>query len=144
MKKLLIFLPVMFFVTLVFPNNLSLFSDAQYVQKDINLAVFSNSNYNLPAYDDAKATIEVTISKVDASTTTILSKKTFTALQLKQYPAAASAINNKLSISGNIKNNEVLLVTYTITYDTNGSILKFQNSEVINKQTTNDDINIVI
>ena len=144
MKKLLIFLPVMFIVTLVFPNNISLFSRSQLVQKEINLAMFTNNNYNYAAYNDAKASVEVTVSKVSNNKVTVLNKKSFTALQLQQYPSAANAINNKVKIAGSLGSHDVLMVTYTVTYDAKGCILTFQNSELISKETANDNISITI
>ena len=144
MKKLLIFLPVMFIVTLVFPNNISLFSQNQMVQKEISLAMSTNNNYSYAAYNDAEASVEVTVSKVSNQKVTVLNKMSFTALQLKKYPCAASAINNTVKIAGSLKSSDVLMVTYTITYNTNGSILRFQNNEFISKETAKDNININI
>ncbi len=111
MKKLLIFLPVMFVVTLVFPNNLSFFNHSQQVNKEINLSIFSNNNYSTAAYDDAQATVKVTVSKVSENKTVVIGKKTYNALQLKQFPSAADAISKKFMVSGNLSGNELLMVT---------------------------------
>jgi hypothetical protein len=144
MKKLLIFLPVMFIVTLVFPNNVSLFSRYQQVQKEINLAMFTKNDYSYTAYNDANASVEVIVSKVNNNKVTVLNRKTFAALQLKQYPAAGQAISNHVKINGSLKSSDMLMVTYIITYNTNGSLLKYQKSELVSKETTKDNINITI
>ena len=144
MKKLLILIPVLLMVTLVFPNNLSFFNKAQQVNKEINLSLFSGSNYNSAAYDDALASVEITVSKVTANKAVVIGKKTYSALQLKQFPAAANAINQKLMISGKLAGNEALVVTYTITYNSNGSIITFADSKMISKETATDNVNISI
>lgn len=144
MKKLLIFLPVMFIVTLVFPNNISLFSSYQQVQKEINVSTFTNNNYSAAAYGNAKASVEVIVSKVNDDKVMVLNRKTFNTLTLRQYPSATNAINNKVKIAGSLKGSDMLMVTYIITYNTDGSVLKLQNSELISKETLKDNININI
>ncbi len=144
MKKLIIFLPILFIVTLVFPNNLSLFSHTQKVNKEINLSIFSSSNYSAAAYDDARATIEITISKINGDKKVVLSKQSYQSMQLKQFPLVAKAISKKLNIDNVVGSNEILMVTYTISYDSNGSVITFENNEVINKKTASDHIDISI
>ena len=144
MKKFIIFFPILFIVTLVFPNNLSWFNHAQKVNKEINLSIFSSSNYSTAAYDDAQATIEVTISKIKGDKKAVLSKQFYKAMQLKQFPSFSNAITKKMSINNTIGNSEVLMVTYTIRYNSNGSIITFENNQVIDKETAKDDINISI
>ena len=144
MKKLLIFLPVMFIVTLVFPNNISLFNHTQSVQKEIHFSIFSGSDYHSAAYNDAKASVEVTVSKVNGDKAIVIGKKSFSALELSKFPSSANAISDTLLISDTIESNEVLMVTYTITYNTNGSIIQFQNKEIINRETGKDNLNVTI
>ena len=144
MKKLLIFLPVMFIVTLVFPNNLSFFNHTQKVHKEINFSISSQSNYSSAAYDDAQAIVEVMVSKVDENKTVVLDKKSFKAMQLKEFPAAANAINKMITVDEYLSGNEMLMVTYTITYNSNGSVIKFQNIEPVSKESAKDLISINI
>ncbi len=144
MKKLIIFLPVLFIVTLVFPNNLSLFSRAQKVNKEINLSIFSGSNYNTAAYDDANATVEITVNKINGNKKTVLSRQSYKAVQLKQYPFADKAITKMFTVNSLMGNNEILMITYTISYNSNGSVITFENNQVLNKNTSKDDINISI
>ena len=144
MKKLIIFLPILFIVTLVFPNNLSWFHHSQKVNKEIKLSIFTQNNYSSAAYDDAQATVAVTVSKVMDNKKLIISRQSFTALQLKQFPSAINAITKQLSIDEVMKSNEMLMVTYTISYNSNGSILTFENNEIVNKETAKDTINIAI
>lgn len=134
----------MFIVTLVFPNNISLFSHYQQVQKEINLAMFTSNNYSSAAYNNSKASVEVIVSKVNDNKVTVLNRKTFDTRNLKQYPSVENSINNQVKINGNLKSSDMLMVTYTITYDTDGSVLKMQNSEYISKETVKDNIKINI
>ncbi len=144
MKKLIIILPVLFIVTLVFPNNLSLFRSAQNVNKEINLSIFTDNNYRLAAYDNQQATIEVTVSKVKNNQQVILSKQVFTPLQLKQFPTASNAINTKLNVNDVMSRNEILIVTYSVSYNSNGSVIVVENNEVMSKETGKDNISIKI
>lgn len=144
MKKLIIILPILFIVTLVFPNNLSLFSSKQKVSKEISLSIFTENNYNLPAYADQQATIEVTVSKVKNNQQVVLSKEVFTPLQLKQFPTAANAINTKLNVKDVMSRSETLMVTYSISYNSKGSVIVVENNEIINKETGKDNISVKI
>lgn len=134
----------MFIVTLVFPNNISLFNHTQSVQKEIHFSIFSESNYQSAAYNDAKASVEVTVSKLSGDKAIVIGKKSFSALALSKLPSSANAISDKLLISDTIESSELLVVTYTITYNTNGSIIQFQNKEIINKETERDNLNVTI
>ena len=144
MKKLIIILPVLFIVTLVFPNNLSLFRSAQNVNKEINLSIFTENNYGSAVYDNEQATIEVTVSKVKDNKQVIIGKQLFTPLQLKQFPTAANAINTKMNVRDVMNRNETLLVTYSVSYNSNGSVIKFENNEILNKEMGKDNISIKI
>ena len=144
MKKLIIFLPILFIVTLVFPNNLSFFSHAEKVNKEISLSIFSGSNYGAAAYDDADATITVTISKINGDKKVVLDKQSYAAMQLKQFPSAAHAISKKMNISNMVGNSEILMVTYTVSYSSNGSTIIFENNQIVNKETAKENITISI
>lgn len=144
MKKLIIILPILFIVTLVFPNNLSLFTSTQKVAKEINLSIFTENNYRFAAYDGQQATIEVTISKIKNNQQVILRKEVFTPLQLKQFPTVANAINAKLNVNDVMNRNETLLVTYRVSYNSKGSVIVLENNEVVNKETGKDNISIKI
>ncbi len=144
MKKLLILLPVLFIVTLVFSSNLSFFNYTKMVRKEISLSIFTKSDYSSAAYDNAQAIVEVTVSKKDENKTIVIDKKTYKAMQLKQFPAANNAIAKKLFVAGTFSGHEVLIITYTITYNSNDSIIKFENSGMKDKQTSEDNINISI
>ena len=144
MKKLIIILPVLFIVTLVFPNNLSFFRNAQMVNKEINLSLFTKNNYSSAVYDDAQATVEVTISKIKGSKQVIIGKQVFTPLQLKQFPTVANAIKTKMTVRDVMNHNETLIVTYNVSYNSNGSVIKFENNEIMNKETGKDNISIKI
>lgn len=134
----------MFIVTLVFPNNISLFSNYQQVQKDISVSMFTSNDYSFAAYKDAKASVEIVISKVNNNKVTVLNKTSFSALQLKQYPSAAKAVTNTVKVNSNLKSSDMLMITYTIFYNSNGNILKHETNELISKESATDHININI
>src|SRR3954454_220982 len=85
MKKLSIFLPILFVVTLVFANRLFSGSTSNTVNKKIDLAVFTDNNYNSAAYDSSLAQVEVTVYRVIGNSSYTALTKTYDARQLKQY-----------------------------------------------------------
>ena len=98
----------------------------------------------MPAYDDAQATVEITVSKRNENKVVVIGKKLYSALQLKQFPAAGNAISKKLVVSCKLNGNDALVITYTITYNSNGSIITFEDSKMVSRETAKDNINIVI
>src|SRR5439155_22963657 len=85
MKKLSIFLPILFVVTLVFANKLISRSTSNLVNKKIDLTIYTDNNYSSAAYDSSLAQVEVTIKRVSGNSSYTALTKTYDAKQLKQY-----------------------------------------------------------
>lgn len=144
MKKLSIFLPIMFIVTLVFANKLFSGSATKLVNKEISLSVFTDNNYTTAAYDSSLAQVEVTVEKVTGNATHIIASKKYNAMQLKQYANEKSAMKEKMQVFNVKDGKEYLVITYTVAYNTKGSLLTFEKKEVIGKGVDHTKINIVI
>lgn len=144
MKKLSIFLPIMFVVTLVFANTLFSGSKSNLVNKEIDLAIFTDNNYSSAAYDSSLAQVEVTVKKVIGNSYYTIASKKYDAMQLKQFADVRNAITDKMSIQNVQNNSEYLVVTYTITYNTKGSVLTSEKYEVIGEGEMNKKIDVVI
>src|SRR5690242_17314721 len=85
MKKLSIFLPILFVVTLVFANKLFSGSNSNMVNKKIDLAIYTDNNYTSDAYDSSLAQVVVTVTRVNGNSSYTALTKTYDAKQLKQF-----------------------------------------------------------
>lgn len=133
MKKFLIILPITFIVTLVFANNLLFRSSAREASKQINVAIFSNSDYSSDAYNKALAQVDVVVKKISGNKTAVINTQSFTGMSLKQYPAAQNALTSKLDVHTMTTATDYLVVEYIVTYNSNGSVIKFSKEEMLGK-----------
>jgi len=145
MKKIIIlsslFLALTAAVLFAVPN---LFKKEKPVSKEINLAISSNNNYSSAAYDDAKASVHVVITKIKGNQQTLVLDKVYNAMQLKQIPDNGNAMNSKVVIPNVFDSKEKLVVTYTITYDTKGSVIEFCNGKTAAEKSNQEQIDINI
>jgi len=144
MKKLFIFLPILFVVTLVFANRLFSGNTSKMVNKEISLSIFTDNNYNFAAYDSSLAQVEVTVQRVSGNSYYTALTKTYDAMQLKQYATAKNAITEKMNIQDVKDGKEVLIITYAVAYNTKGSKLIIERKEVIGRGEVRKNINVVI
>ena len=144
MKKLSIFLPILFVVTLVFANKLFSGSTSNLVNKKIDLAVYTDNNYSSAAYDSSLAQIEVTIKRVNGNSSYTALSKTYDAKLLKQYAIEKNPDTELVNIQGIKDDKEVLIITYDVTYNTKGSKFIIEREEVIGRGETQKRINVVI
>ena len=115
---------------------------AKTVSKTINMAVFTDNNYTSKIYDIATAALTVTVKKVDKNNTETVFEKSFPALALKFFPGAINAFKEAIEIPA-VNEKDVLQVSYTLTYNANGSVLQMENNEVVTgKEDGQLEINI--
>ncbi|TKK69004.1 hypothetical protein FC093_09945 [Ilyomonas limi] len=144
MKKLSIFLPILFVVTLVFANRLFSGSDSKLVNKEVDLAIFTDNNYDYAAYDSSLAQVEITVQRVSGNASYTAFTKTYDAMQLKQYATEKNALTEKMNIQAVKDDKEILVVTYAIAYNTKGSKLIIERKEVIGRGEVQKKIDVVI
>lgn len=112
------------------------------VSKTINMAVFTDNNYTSKIYDVATAGLTVTVKKVNDKKTETVWEKSFPALALKFFPDAVNAFKAAIQIPS-VNEKDVLQVSYTLTYNANGSIMQMQGDEVVTgKENGQLEINI--
>ena len=144
MKKLSIFLPILFVVTLVFANKLFSGSTSNLVNKKIDLVIFTDNNYSSAAYDSSLAQVEVTIKRVSGNSSYTALTKTYEAKQLKQYATEKNYDTDFVNIQDVKEGKEVLEVTYNVTYNTKGSKFTIERKEVVGNGETQKKINVII
>lgn len=119
----------------IFPAN-------KIINAEIDLHIKSDNKYLSPAYDEATAQIHITVTKISGSKRVVVWEKDFKNMQLKSY---SNNFNTQtLMISDLAQSKEKLEVTYTVTYNSNGSVLRLANETVINASAKKGDLVIEI
>ncbi len=133
MKKSIISLSLILLVTAIVYNKqiYSFIRSEKPIYKEISLTIATANNYNASAYDNALASVHVTVYKISGKKQTIVWDKTFDTMQLKNYPQINHALPERVTIPNVLESQEKLVVTYTVTYDTKGSVLKMANGSVV-------------
>lgn len=103
------------------------------VNKDIAFTIYKGANYTAPVYDQALASVCITVEKVRGNKRTKVWAKTINALQINQYPDNRNALSQQITIPNIFDRKEHLEITYILTYDSKGNELQIQNGETISK-----------
>jgi len=120
--------------TAIFHTSIAnLFTAEKPVTKQISYSIARDSNYNQKAYDMAVAAVHVVIFKVRDHKQVVLWSKTYNNTPLKNYPVTASALQQTVTVNNILERKEKLYVTYTVTYNTKGSIVQIENGTCLAK-----------
>ena len=144
MKKITIFFLLLVAATFTVFAATNWFQKEQPVNKEINLAITSSNNYSSAAYNDAKASVHITITKISSKQKTVVLDKVYDAMQLSLVPTNGNAINSKVIIPNVFNGKEKLMITYCISYNSRGSIIEFCNGKVASDKSNNEKIQINI
>jgi hypothetical protein len=107
------------------------------VSKNISFEVYKANNYSSAIYNDASARLQVTVVKIRGAERRVVWQKNYDAMLLKQYPSMQNAIRQNVVINNVVDSKEHLEVVYTLTYDSNGSVMQLQDGKVISNGTQN-------
>lgn len=133
MKKLI--LEILLGLTLpaaIFHTQIAnIFSAEKPVSKKISLSIARDTNYNQSIYNLSKASLQVVIFKVRDNKQIVLWDKIYDAIPLKNYPTVQNALHNEITVSNILDKKEKLYVTYIITYNTNGGVMKIENGTTV-------------
>ena len=143
MKKHLLWLPVVLLVlgaAIYKPVKEAI--EEKPVDKSISFAVYKGTNYASDVYNYTSARVHITVEKVSGKNRTIVWNKTFDAKLLKQYPSIQNALAQKVTVSNVFDKKEHIEVTYTLTYNSNGSELQMQGGTVVLGKSEKVDISI--
>jgi hypothetical protein len=144
MKKLLleIFLGLSLPTAIFHTQIADVFTTEKPVTKQISLSIARDTNYNESAYDLSQASVHVVVFKVKDHKQIIVWDKVYDTLQLKQYPTLANALHQTITVTNIMDRKEKLYVTYTVTYNTNGSLLTLENGTSLLKGENKGDVMI--
>ena len=114
------------------------------VNKDINVEVYKAASYVSQAYAHAYVSLEVIVLRIRGNKRDTAWQHTFQPKGLKEYPSFNKPMVQKITIP-NVNNcKEKLEICYKLTYDSQGSILKFLNTAIIGKGQQTDKLHIQI
>lgn len=144
MKKYLVWLPVAWLVfgAAIYSTGKENTATEKTVNKNIAFAVYKGNNYTSDVYNNTSAKLHITITKVRGTNRTVVWDKTFDAKLLKQYPSLENALTQQVTVPNVLDKKEYVEVTYTLTYDSNGTQLQMQNGTVV--YGSNDKLDISI
>src|SRR6266487_5421506 len=133
MKKYLLWLPVVWLSlgAAIYSTGTENATPEKVVNKNISFAVYKGNNYTSEVYNNTSAKLHITIVKVRGKNRTTVWNKTFDAKLLKEYPALENALSQQVTVPNVLDNKEHLEVTYTLTYNSNGSELQMQSGTVV-------------
>ena len=114
------------------------------VSKEISFAIASDNNYSSAAYENSVATVHVKVIKVRNGKQSVIWEKNFDTLQLKNYPRVNEAYLQNITIPKVYDKKENVIVTYTVTYNTQGNILQVANGSIVPNGVIKDKLFIKI
>lgn len=144
MKRYLLWLPLVWFGfgAAIYTTTKGTTQTKKTVNKNISFAVYKGDNYTSDVYNNTSATLHITITKVRGNDRSVVWDKTFDAKLLKQYPSLENALTQQVTVPSVPDKKEHLEVTYTLTYNSNGSELQMQSGTVVYGSSDKLDISI--
>src|SRR5262249_8244031 len=144
MKKYLLWLPAALFVSgsAIYSPVKRSFAQEKTENKSISFAVYKSDNYTSEVYNTTSVKLQITIEKVSGKNRRVVWDKTFDARLLKEYPALANAVSQKVMVPNVLNKKEHLEVTYTLLYNSNGSELQMKSGTVVYGASDKVDISI--
>jgi hypothetical protein len=144
MKRAITFITMAVSVSVFCIKEKSWFATEKPIVKNVSLEVYKANDYLSAIYNNATAKISITITKVSNRSRTIVWNKTIDALELKQYPSLEDALMQKVVISDVFDDTEHLEIVSTLSYYSNGSVLKIREGLLLSKEATNGILTIAI
>ena len=112
------------------------------VEQQFTLAIYRYLDYSSDAYNYTYAQVHITVEKQNGSKNIVELDTTFNKELLQNYPTIENAQLQKVRIPNVFANKEEVIVTYILTYYSDGSQLQVQKSMVLKNE--NEHLNIGI
>jgi hypothetical protein len=143
MKKYLLWLPAVLLIGAIIYRPVKEAITEKPVDKNISFAVYKSTPYTSDIYGNTSARLNIVIDKVKGGRRTQVWSKSFDAKLLKQYPSLEKAISQTVTVP-NVLDGEHLEISYTITYDSDGSQLQMHSGTVMTKNEMISQLDISI
>lgn len=146
MKKHLLWIPVLLIAAAgaMHTQVSAVITPAKPVDKNISFAVYKGVNYSSEVYNNTSAQVHITVEKVSGDKRTIVWEQTLDAKQLNQYPTLEQAMKQTVTIPNVLDSKERIEVSYTLTYDSQGSTLQMMGGSDLTGNDTAGQLNIMI
>ncbi|CAN5495275.1 hypothetical protein BH10BAC2_BH10BAC2_12540 [soil metagenome] len=126
-----------------FSNTANTTTEGQ-AAKTIDMQVYAAANYSSAAYNSSNASLHVTVTRLKDSNKEIVWQMDYPALELKAFPENINAFKQQINIPAIFGKTSNLEIDYTLTYNSNGSILQMKNTEVLDASKQNEKLFIEI
>ncbi len=117
-------------------------------KKQINLpvvfSVYKTSSYNAPIYKDSKVSLRITITAEKGNKKELLWQRIYPNRMISDFPMIGRASTQQVKLNQLFGAHENIRVQYELIYDSKGSILQTQNSELLTPHTSDQVIRIAI
>lgn len=114
------------------------------MNKNIHMAISARNNYSSHTYKYCEARINYTVIKVRGAKRDTLIQKQFLPFKLKELPSLAKEFDEKIAINDVADRREQVLIKYTVTYSSKGSILRVNHEQLISRGVQADSVRIDI
>ena len=114
------------------------------VNKTIIFSVYKSSNYTTEVYRNSFVQVQVMVEKVNGHKRSIVWEKTLDAKLLNLFPSFENALSQIITVPNVFNKKQHLEITYTLTYDSNGSKLQMQGDTVVSAGTNSRELKIGI
>jgi hypothetical protein len=132
MNKIIAWLPALMIAAIIAYKPVKETTKADFVNRNIEVAVFKGSDYTSEVYDNASAQVHIVVKKVNnRGHYTIVWNKVLDSISLSKYPSIQSAIKQSVTVHGINEKKEYLVVDYTLTYSSKGNQLQMHNATVV-------------
>jgi len=112
------------------------------ISKNIHLTLSSENNYGHQVYANSSAQLGITVIKLHGRKIDTLLVKEYPEFKLKNLSALSKKFNETISVLDVADNKEQIIVSYSITYKSQGSILKIKSVKWVDKRVTDDQVMI--
>jgi hypothetical protein len=114
------------------------------VSKNIDMTISTKNNYSSNTYKYCEAKIDYTVIKVRGSMIDTLIQRQFLPFKLKELPSFAKSFDEKITIKDVAERKERIIINYTVTYYSKGSILRINHEKLVPKGVDVDSLKIQI
>ncbi|HEX8334354.1 MAG TPA: hypothetical protein VF622_17155 [Segetibacter sp.] len=101
------------------------------VSKTLEISMYAKAAYSGEIYKGSKAKVHVTISKYRNKKFQVIYDTILEAGDLNNLPSQKNAFTKAIQVNNFYEGKELLVATYTVSYESNGSVLKYDKHILI-------------
>jgi hypothetical protein len=114
------------------------------VSKTLEISMYAKADYSEEIYKGSKAKVQVTISKYRNKKFQVIHQEVLEASSLNNIPSKTNPFVKAIQVNNLYEKKDLLVATYTVSYESNGSILKYDKHILIPKSKGNRELTVTI